>query len=110
MPVWRLHRAAKRLSEGHNGVPNSFQVTLTAELDKLKRVRCKLCDGRGHNVNSVARQREISKQCPLRKIVQKRVGRGKESRAALSAALALIDAPFEINHAGDVPSSARIDA
>ena len=68
-----------------NDDPHIF--LLKDEAARMNRVQCDLCDGRGHNQGQRGKDKESAKKCPVRKVLQKRCGRGKAAKLAFGRAM-----------------------
>ena len=84
----RLAEAARQLSiDGEDHLKDALKV-LEKELKNMERVRCLMCDGRGHShvaSKGVTRKAEV---CPLRRILRRRLGRGTAQRTVLNRVIA----------------------
>ena len=49
--------------------------------------RCALCDGRGHSHTTTGSKSRRGEACPLRAILQRRLGSGQHARMVLNRAL-----------------------
>ena len=107
----RLAEAARQLEVGDDEEYKAAQTMLVGELRKMERVRCILCDGRGHSDKSAGGVSRPNERCPMRAILRRRMGKGKLARRTLNLAIASViaeDKPtFKYGNAGQTFKQGR---
>ena len=102
----RLAEAARQLPDQGSDDLNAAKTMLHSELKKMERVRCILCDGRGHSDKASGGVARPNERCPMRAILRRRMGKGKTPRRILNLAISSViaedKATFKFGHVGQM--------